>query len=554
MALFVEQRALAMLALGFASGLPILLIFETLSAWFRDAGLPLELIGYFSLATLLYSLKFLWAPIVDRSTVPLLTPLLGHRRSWMLVCQAVMVLGLFLLATRDPLSQLGAIAFLALLVGMFSATQDIVIDAWRIEVSDASRLGVMASTYQWGYYAAAITAGTASLILAEAYNWNVAYGAMAALMGLCMLATLFAPREAQHKIRPIPDAALDSSAALVAAEWFLRGVVFLLGAVLCGSGLTGNPLALEAVLASFIGEEASDAFVRLWRSTAGIGVQLGAAVAGILLFYVAARPVPGLRTRPGIILAAMFGEPIADFFRRYERSAALILAVLCFYRMSSFILNILNPFYLDLGFSLAEVGQARIVALFASLVGLSAGGLAVARLGLMTALVIGALAGPITNLALLCLTLTGPDIASLYVVIAVSSLSSGFAGTCLIAYMSSLTSAGFTAMQYALFTSLFALPSRLIAALSGRLVETASQMAQADRPLAFLREQFTSLPAVAFAQAMEKSGVSPAALAAGYAAYFLYATLFGVLAIGLALAVAARGRAVAPPASVPGET
>jgi PAT family beta-lactamase induction signal transducer AmpG len=542
LALFIERRALAMLALGFAAGLPILLVFDTLSAWFRDAGLPLEVIGYFSLATLLYSLKFLWAPVIDRSTVPYLTTMLGHRRSWMLLCQILIVAGLLMLATRDPLTQLGGIAFLALFVGFFSATQDIVIDAWRIEAADASRQGVMAATYQWGYMAATVTAGTVTLVLADLHGWNLAYGAMGLMMGAGIVATLFAPREAQHKIRPIPKSDISASPFFVSLEWALRSLLFAAGALLAGSGLTGNDLALRGPIAAVAGPQTADGFAELWRSGAGIGIQLGAVVIGLLLFYLAARPLPGTKTRPGIILSSLLGEPLADFLQRYRGTAGLILAVLCFYRISNFILNILNPFYLDLGFTLAEVGEVRVAALVASLIGLSVGGVAVARLGLMRALVIGALAGPITNLALLWLTTRGPDLPSLFVVVCTGAACSGFAGTCLIAYMSTLTSQGFTATQYALFTSLFALPSRLIAALSGRMVENASLMAEQGGALGLLKDWFSRLPPEAFAQALQKSGVSPAALAAGYAAYFLYAGAFGLLAIGLAMAVASRER------------
>ena len=131
--MYTERRTLMMMALGFAAGLPFLLIFDTLSAWLRDEGLTLEVIGFFSLATLVYSFKFLWAPLIDRTRVPWLTTWLGHRRSWMLACQALIIGGLGLLAGRDPVEQLGLMAVLAVLVGFCSATQDIAIDAWRIE-------------------------------------------------------------------------------------------------------------------------------------------------------------------------------------------------------------------------------------------------------------------------------------------------------------------------------------------------------------------------------------------------------------------------------------
>ena len=148
---FVDRRSAVMLALGFSAGLPFLLVFDTLSAWLRSSGLSLEVIGFFSLVTMIYSFKFLWAPMVDRTRVPVLTAWLGHRRSWMLVCQAVIMVGLWLVAGTDPASNLTTMAVFAVLVGLAGATQDIAIDAWRIEVADSSRQGAMAAAYRWGY-------------------------------------------------------------------------------------------------------------------------------------------------------------------------------------------------------------------------------------------------------------------------------------------------------------------------------------------------------------------------------------------------------------------
>jgi PAT family beta-lactamase induction signal transducer AmpG len=126
---YMERRVFVMLLLGFSAGLPFLLVFDTLSAWLRDAGLTLEVIGYFSLATLAHSFKFLWAPLIDRARLPILTNWLGHRRSWMLVCQGLIMLGLWLVAGNDPVTNLGLMAVFAVFVGFSSATQDIVIDA-----------------------------------------------------------------------------------------------------------------------------------------------------------------------------------------------------------------------------------------------------------------------------------------------------------------------------------------------------------------------------------------------------------------------------------------
>jgi MFS transporter, PAT family, beta-lactamase induction signal transducer AmpG len=229
----------------------------------------------------------------------------------------------------------------------------------------------------------------------------------------------------------------------------------------------------------------------------------------------------------------------------------LILALICLYRVSDFVLNIMNPFYLDLGFSLVEVAEVRkIFGVAASMFGVFAGGIAVARLGLIRALLIGAFAGPLSNLIFVWLTIQGHSVPALFVSIGVDNTLSGFAGTCLIAYMSSLTTAGFTATQYALFSSLYALPGRLIASQSGRIVESAAQSAAAGSWVSRLMGLFADLPAESFSKAAEKSGVTPAALASGYTVFFLYSTLIGVFAIVLTFMVARKEKALSPEVAV----
>ena len=205
----------------------------------------------------------------------------------------------------------------------------------------------------------------------------------------------------------------------------------------------------------------------------GIWWQLAGVLIGGLIMVAAVWPIPRLRTRPGVYLSSAFGEPLADFFGRFKGTAALILALICVYRLSDFVLNIMNPFYLDLGFSLDQVAGARkLFGLFMTMAGVFAGGVSVARLGVMRAMVIGAFALPITNTIFAWLATQGPDLKSLLIAIGIDNIVSGFAGTCLIAYMSSLTSVGFTATQYALFSSLYSLPGKLVASQSGRIVES----------------------------------------------------------------------------------
>lgn len=550
LAIYAERRTLVMLALGFSAGLPFLLIFDTLSAWLRDAGLSLEVIGFFSLATLVYSFKFLWAPLIDRARLPGLTAWLGHRRSWMLVCQVLITLGLLLVAGSDPTANIARMAMFAVFVGFSSATQDVVIDAWRIEAAEVSKQGAMAAAYQWGYRIAMITAGAAPLLLAETYSWNFSYAVMAALMGVGMLAVLFAPREELHTIRPFHAEDVRASRGLETVEWILRLGVLAFGALLLGSGLSANASLLATILSGIGLEPAGVGMIAAWKSGAGVWYQLLAVLAGFSVIVIATLPVPGMRTRPGLYLGAALGDPLKDFFTRYRGSAGLILALICTYRLSDFVLNIMNPFYLDLGFTFTEVAEVRkVFGVVASMLGVFAGGLAIARLGLMPALLIGAFAGPLSNLVFIWLAMQGHSVPALFVSIGIDNTGSGFAGTCLIAYMSSLTAQGFTATQYALFSSLYALPGRLIASQSGRLVEATAKSADSGGVFSGLTGLFAHLTPESFAQAMQKSGVSAASLGAGYAAFFIYSALVGIFAILLTFIAAARQKTATATAS-----
>ena len=198
-AVYTNRRVLAMLFLGFSAGLPLLLVFGTLSAWLREAGVDRGTIGHISWVALLYALKFIWAPLVDRVHLPGLHAWLGHRRSWMLFAQIGVIAGLSIMALGDPAQSLNALVWAALLVAFSSATQDISIDAWRIEAVDADRQAAMAATYQAGYRVGMIAAGAGALYVAEYADWSMAYLAMAALMGIGILTTLLIP-EPEHRI------------------------------------------------------------------------------------------------------------------------------------------------------------------------------------------------------------------------------------------------------------------------------------------------------------------------------------------------------------------
>lgn len=538
---YAERRAFVMIALGFSAGLPYFLIFDTLSAWLRASEISLEVIGVFSLVTLVTSFKFIWAPFVDRGRIPVLTSLVGHRRSWMLVCQGLIMLGLWLMAASDPARSLGTIAVFAVLVGLVSATQDIAIDAWRIEAAEVSRQGAMAAAYQWGYRAAIITAGAVPLLLADSYGWNLSYAVMAVLMGVGIAAVLAAPREQRHAIRAIETGDIPAAAGREALEWIARLAILALGALVLGSGLAANAGVFANVLRGIGAAGAADAVLVAWASDAAVVAHLAAVAIGLGLIALVAVPLPGARTRPGVYLSSALIDPLRDFFSRYQSAAGLILGLICLYRIPDFVLNIMNPFYLDLGYTLTEIAEVRkIFGVFMTMFGVFAGGLAVARYGLLRAMVIGAFAGPVSNLLFIWLALQDHSLIALFAAIGLDNVAGGFAGTCLIAYMSSLTSVGFTATQYALFSSLYAIPGRLIASQSGRIVEGAARFADTGGMLAGVRSFFATYAPDNFATAVERSGVSPAALGTGYVVFFTYSALIGVFALVLSFLVLRR--------------
>jgi PAT family beta-lactamase induction signal transducer AmpG len=232
---YAKPRVIGMIFLGFAAGLPFLLVFSTLSAWLRDEGVTRTTIGFFSWVGITYSIKVFWAPVVDRLPIPWLTARLGKRRSWMLLAQFVIAGGLLGMAASDPHTQLAIIAIYALIVAFGSATQDITIDAYRIEAVDDQFQGAMAATYVFGYRLALLVAGAGAFYLAEDQSWNFAYVTMAALMliGIVATLTIAEPEHARsttaEKVEKQLEAALGLDKRKGSAEgigrWFIDAVV-----------------------------------------------------------------------------------------------------------------------------------------------------------------------------------------------------------------------------------------------------------------------------------------------------------------------------------------
>ena len=233
--MYGRPRVIGMSFLGFSAGLPFLLVFSTLSAWLRDSGLALSTIGFFSWIGITYSIKVFWAPVVDRAPIFILTDRMGKRRSWMLSAQLLIALGLAGMALSDPQSQLQQLALFALLVAFGSATQDITIDAYRIEAVDKLLQGAMAASYVFGYRVALLVAGAGAFYIAAAETWQYAYFSMACLMGIGMITTLIIAEPAhpasesagQLETELAHKLGLDKDGVRIArlAAWFTGAVI-----------------------------------------------------------------------------------------------------------------------------------------------------------------------------------------------------------------------------------------------------------------------------------------------------------------------------------------
>lgn len=399
-----HPRVAAMLFLGFSAGLPFMLVFSTLSAWLRESGIERATIGMLSWVGIIYTVKFFWAPVVDRLRLPVLHRLLGRRRSWMLVAQVGIVVGLVNMAHMSPVGHLATVAALALMVAFSSATQDISVDAWRIEAAPPLMQGVMAAAYQLGYRIAIMVASAGALWLAADRGWAIAYTTMAVFGCVGIVTTLVISE---------PEAG-DRHATL---------------------------LQESRVVAWLEGKEH-------WPET--------------------------IRHLGSWFIAAVVC-PFIDFFTRYGKSlAVLMLAFIASYRLADFTMGVMtNPFYIDLGFTLKQIAAiAKGFGVFMSIVGTLLGGVAVARLGTVRSLALGSILIIVANLMFAFFAqMNTPSIAGLAVVISADNVAMGLAGTALIAYLSSLTSASYTATQYALFSSMYALPGKLLMGTSGFAVD-----------------------------------------------------------------------------------
>lgn len=535
---YLKPKPLLLLVLGFTTGVPFLLIGETLTAWLRVDGLSLSVIGFFILVGFSYSLKFMWAPLIDRLDIPGLTAKFGHRRSWMLVLQTLILLCLLAVATTDPRTSLAMMALFATLAGFFGATHDIILDAYRIEAADNEQeLVVMTAAYQWGYRIAFILTGILPLMLSTRIGWPLAYGLTACMMVIGWVSLWWAPRGPAHTPRPIHYEGLPVRPLSEGIEWLARAILIVAAAVVMGSGLTGNADMINGILGHLgVSSESQTALKTAWTSrTIGPYFQVPAVILGLSLMLVSCLPLPWA-TRPGAYFKGAFIAPLADFFQRYAKWAAFIFILVCLYRVSEFTLYIANAYYIDLGFSLDAVAEMRkVFGAVMTMIGFVISGWLMVRIGIRQALIVGAVVGPFSHVGFMILACTGHDLHMLGLALALDNIAAAIQGTVLIAYMSTLVSPQYTAPQYALFSSIYGILGKLVGSQSGRIVEATAQSADAGGFGASFKSLMTHLTPDSYVTAAQKLGVSVPAMGAAYFAFFAYTIVIGFVAIGLTL-------------------
>ncbi len=471
LAAFRHPRVITMLLLGFSAGVPLLLIFSSLGLWLREAGIERSAVTYFSWAALGYSFKFLWAPLVDRLPLPWLTRRLGRRRAWLLVSQLAVMFAIWAMGATNPAAgpeQLNLMAMAAVALGFSAATQDIVIDAYRIESAGSELQAMMSSSYIAGYRIGMLASGAGALYLASdlgselgSYDygaWRATYGIMALTM-LVGLGTTLVINEPDGSANHTSGHSLREYAGFLAM--FLISVAGLIIAFDLSSDLAVKG---KAILGDFTGNATLGSFlVELFRLFIGATAALALAWCSIAV---------GIADRD--IATETYVVPVKDFFRRYGVSIAwLLLALIGLYRISDIVLGVIaNVFFQDMGFSKQEIAAiVKTFGLMMTILGGFLGGVLSIRFGVMRILFVGAVLTVLTNLLFMLLAFAGHNTELLYAVICADNLSAGLASAAFIAFLSRLTNISFTAVQYAIFSSLMTLFPKIIGGYSGSMVD-----------------------------------------------------------------------------------
>lgn len=469
---FFHPRVMTMLFFGFSAGIPILLIFSSLSLWLREAGVSKSAVTYFSWAALGYSFKFVWAPLADMLPIPLITKTLGRRRSWILLSQVMIIVAIVAMAMTDPAQSQNALTVMALacvLLGFSSATQDIVIDAYRIESAGKELQAMMSSSYIAGYRMAMILAGAGTLYLAQWFGttkdvyvylaWQKAYLIMALAMVIGIITTFIVP---EPKASEIYKKEQNTQELLAIFAFFVFCVLVFVG-VFYTTGELATPIKkrLQDILFN--------------KALSSVTVETLRLIMACFSVYLFTKVLSHFYKGASETIERMYLQPIQDFFKRHkDKGVWFLLAFIGFYRMSDIVLGVIsNVFYQDMGFTKANIASiSKTYGLIMTVAGGFLGGLFAVRFGLIKSLLWGAILSSLTNLLFIGLSQTGDNLWMLTGVISLDNLSAGFASAAFIAFLSALTSIKFTAMQYAIFSSIMTLLPKVIGGYSGSMVES----------------------------------------------------------------------------------
>ena len=475
-----DRKTALMLAFGFSAGLPFSLLVGTLTAWLGEAKVSLATIGVFSWAGLAYGFQFLWSPVVDQVRPPLLARL-GRRRSWILLCPALIALCFLGLAATDPANALGTVAAIAVLGAFVSATQNIAIDAWRVDVADErATVEILSSIYQMGFRIAALVGGAGALILAARMSWQSVYAVMGGLMALTMIATLLAPDtptpvgQDDAPLAPfaVPDRRTRAIGLIIVGLgwiWAIATLAAFMIKVLNGPGPDGKPVS------------ASDFTAKVGPWIVVATIIMPAVVAALLnrrVSDIQSRPANGLARVTDRLYRALV-LPLGEIIDRLGWGAIIVLGLILTYRLCESIWGpFAYPFYLqEMHYTKDEVAFAsKIFGVFMLITGIAMGGILFATIGRMPTLLVGAVITAVANLLYADLAaggawldgvshLTGLDrltaffgfdarMNRLLLTIGLENNCSGLAGGAYVAYLSSITSKKHSAVQYALLSSL----------------------------------------------------------------------------------------------------
>ena len=452
--IYKDIRVVRLLFLGMSSGLPILLIFSTLSLWLKSAGLDRSTITLFSWAGLAYAFKFLWAPLIDRISIPYISSYLGHRRSWLFITQLIIILILITISFIDPVKNLLYLAVAISLLGLSSANQDILIDAYRIESAPPNMQNAMSASYIIGYRIGMILAGAGSLYFVSlaggdqsnyiAKPWQTAYLLMAFFQCIGMVTVLLSPEPSVK--RKLIFSSKQRLSLIVAFGIALTGFITV---------FTYFPnINAQFQLYKYL--------LELVKLTLSIFIF-------ILLFWITVKT----KIISYKLIDETFYAPFKDFIFKYGKFALTLIALITCYRIADVVMGVIaNLFYVDMGYSLKEIAAySKVWGLLATIIGGLIGGLVAFKIGVNITLLIGAILAASSNLLFAFLSSIEPNAIILISVITADNLSAGLASTAFVAFLGSLTNINFTATQFALFTSIMLFIPKLLSGYAGSIVD-----------------------------------------------------------------------------------